>query len=192
MSTDGIELVALIAAALVAVAYLAARRRERRDRERWMRLRETAATRVADADPPRAPSRPAEALARAVEELKTARRLLEEVGVIGLWSQSDDSSDNRRRRQGLRESGWAVSGALRALTTWRAAQPDVPPPLAALEEDLRTLVGVLEGLTNDVTDTMGENLQFYVAVSKAAEQVAGLLERATRLTGEHGESGPPQ
>jgi chromosome segregation ATPase len=126
-----------------------------------------------------------DALARVMEELSTARRLLEEVSAIGLWSKSDDSSDNRRKRKGLRETDWAVSGALRALTELRSHQSDVPASLSTLEDELRVLVGVLEPLPDTVTDTMGENALLDSAISNISDKVSELLERASRLAAEY-------
>jgi len=125
------------------------------------------------------------ALARVMEELSTARRLLEEVYAIGLWSKSDDSSDNRRKREGLRETDWAVSGALRALMELRSHHSDVPAALNTLEDELRVLVGVLEPLPDTVTDTMGENALLDSTIGKVSDKVSELLERASRLAAEY-------
>ena len=127
----------------------------------------------------------ADALGRVMKELDTALHLLEEVDVIGLWSKSDDSSDNRRRRQGLREADWAVSGALRALTDLRAHQPDIPATLSALEAELRVLVGVLEPLPHTVTDTMAETGPLDVAIREISREISRLLETASQLAAEH-------
>ena len=127
-------------------------------------------------------STPAEALARAIAELETAKRLLEEIASLGVWFRSDDCSDNRRRRQGLRETDWAVSGAQRALagipTELRDARLD------ALETDLRSLVARLEPLPDTVSDTMADDdLPFYVAVRGLTDEVERLHQRAIAFAG---------
>jgi hypothetical protein len=127
-------------------------------------------------------STPAEALARAIADLETAKRLLEEIASLGVWSRSYDSSDNRRRREGLRETDWAVSGAHRELagipTELRDARLD------ALETDLRSLVARLEPLPDTVSDTMADDdLTFYVAVRNLTDEVERLHQRAIALAG---------
>lgn len=135
--------------------------------------------------PPRTPPNLVDALARVTRELEMARRLLDEVYAIGLWSKSDDSSDNRRKRQGLRETDWAVSGALRALTELRAHEPDQPVPLNVLEQELRLLVGVLEPLPDTVTDTMGDSGILDSAISASSTKVLELLTMASDLAAEY-------
>lgn len=120
----------------------------------------------------------AEALHRVVQELQTASRLLSEVYTIGLWSKSDDSSDNRRKRDGLRETDWAISGAHRAL---RDLQSD-SAELVALERDLHALVLEVEQLPGMVSDTMGENLTLDSAIREISQKVTTLMERALRMT----------
>ncbi|HYC92799.1 MAG TPA: hypothetical protein VEO54_26555 [Thermoanaerobaculia bacterium] len=124
-----------------------------------------------------------DALARVLAELDTAQHLLEEVSVIGLWSRSDDCSDNRQRRKGLRETDWAVSGALRALTDLRSHQPDIPAGLVTLEEELRALVKVLEPLPDTVSDTMGDTGPLDSAIREISREISNLRERASQLRG---------
>jgi hypothetical protein len=126
-----------------------------------------------------------DALARVIEELDTARRLLEDVYKIGLWSKSDDSSDSRRKRAGLRETDWAVSGAIRALTELRDHQPDIPAGMTTLEDELRLLVAVLEPLPGTVTDTMGENGLLDSTIGEISSEISNLMARASQLADEY-------
>lgn len=127
-------------------------------------------------------STPAEALAYAILELDAARKLLEEIASLGLWFRSDDSSDNRRRRQGLRETDWAVSAAQRAIAGIPAELRD--ERLDALEADLRSLVARLEPLPGTVSDTMADDdLPFYVSVRELSDAVERLHARAVELLG---------
>ena len=119
------------------------------------------------------------ALRRVIEELSTAERLLAEVYSIGVWVKSDDCSDNRRRRRGLRETDWAVSAAHRALTA--LPRESVRDALSALAQDLQALVAVLEPLPDTIPDTMGDNLDFDVTVSELAKRVTALQERTRQL-----------
>jgi hypothetical protein len=127
----------------------------------------------------------AEALMRVAAALDAARGLLDEVYWTGLWSKSDDSSDNRRKRKGIREADWAVSGALRALVELRSHQPDVAAGVAALETELRVLVGVLEPLPDSVTDTMGESGVLDSKISEISRQISNLIEKAADLAEEY-------
>ncbi|HEU4888787.1 MAG TPA: hypothetical protein VFV49_12950 [Thermoanaerobaculia bacterium] len=125
---------------------------------------------------------------RVLEELETAKRLLDEVYSIGLWSKSDD--DNRRKRQGMRETDWAVSGAHRTLTALRPRLQEVPEPIHALERDLGSLVAVIEPLPETIIDTMGENLALDSAINNISEEVTRLSARASQLVAEYSERGP--
>lgn len=133
----------------------------------------------------RTPPSVAEALIRVTQELDTARRLLGEIYSIGLWSKSDDSSDNRRKRNGLREKDWAVSGALRAITELRSYQPDSPESLNKLEDEMRALVAAVEPLPDIVTDTMGEDGVLDSAIGHISEKVSELLTMASDLAEEN-------
>ena len=126
---------------------------------------------------------PGEWLASAVGDLETAHRLLAEVYSIGLWSKSDDCSDNRKRREGLRETDWAVSGAQRAVAAVRAQLQDAR--LDALEDELRSLVTALEPLPDTVSDTMLETSALDAAISPLSDQIARLRERVSVLAAEY-------
>lgn len=174
MSEDQVALAALVAS-IVLIGAISASRRRRQAVER--EVRERVDRRQATREPPTA----GEALASVVNDLNTAARLLEEVSVIGLWSKSDDSSDNRRKRQGLRETDWAVSGALRALTDLRSADVDVPAQFQELEDELRTLVAQVEPLPDMVSDTMGVNFALDSAMIAAARKLSELQPRVVQL-----------
>jgi hypothetical protein len=182
MSGDTLSLLALFGSLLlIGAIWLTGRRMDRLSEERYKAL------------PPRVEPRPervvtvAEAVGRAVEELKTAKRLLDEVYTIGLWSKSDDCSDNRRKRQGLRETDWAVSGAQRAVASIAAPLRD--ERLDALEADLRALVARIEPLPDTVTDTMGDNLALDSTVSSLSDEVERLQEWASLLAAEAKDQG---
>lgn len=78
----------------------------------------------------------ADALSRAIEQLEKADQLLSEVFSIGLWTKSDDCSDNRQRRKFLREVDWALSDAYRALSGVRVEHPEDQTEVDALRSDL--------------------------------------------------------
>jgi hypothetical protein len=71
-----------------------------------------------------------------------------------------------------------VSGALRALLKLRSHPPDVSAGVAALENELRVLVGVLELLPDSVTDTMGESGVLESKISEISRQISNLIEKA--------------
>jgi len=125
------------------------------------------------------------ALARVMAELDKARRLLAEVYGIGLWSKSDDASDNRRKREGLRETDWALSSALRELTDLRSHHPNIPASLGTLEDKLRALVGALEPLPDTVSDTMGESRRLDSTISEISSEISNLMEKASHLAAEY-------
>jgi hypothetical protein len=185
MSAEDVALAALaVSAALAAILWF--KRRQRDLGERLSRLAEDTERRRttrADTEPPTL----GDALARVQDELSTAHRLLNEVYSIGLWTKSDDSSDNRRKRQVLRETDWAASGALRALTALQ--QSDVPASIHDLEHELRMLVAILEPLPDTVTDTTGENPGLDSIVGNASDKASELLQRAEQLAAEHGNQG---
>lgn len=186
MSAEDVALATLIVSVALA-AILWFKRRQRDLGERLSRLAgdaERRRTTPAANEPPTL----GDALARVHEELSTAHRLLNEVYSIGLWTKSDDSSDNRRKRQALRETDWAASGALRALTTL-PQQSDVPASIHGLEHELRMLVAILEPLSDTVTDTMGEDSALDSIVGNVSEKASELLQRAAQLAAEHGNHG---
>jgi len=119
----------------------------------------------------------AKTLMRACEDLEQASRLLEEVGSIGLWSKSDDSSDNRRKRNGIREADWAVSSACRRLAALQTQHADVN----AIEAELRAVVAFLEPLPDGIPDTMGDNPELDSKIGGALERIEETRRRATEL-----------
>lgn len=125
--------------------------------------------RLLEEHPPVPPPEPAALLARAVEELATAKRLLTEVDNVGLWIKADDASDNREKCTKLREADWAASGAQRALA---AAGAD--------DADVRALVALLEPLPDMVTDTMLSNPALDEKVHEALARVDAIAERLRR------------
>lgn len=186
--SDDTALAAFVAsAAVLATIWWLAQRDEARSRERYEAMRAASGT-ASVLKPATGPAGSADivaALERVLEELKTAKHLLDEVYSIGLWSKSDDSSDNRRKRQGMRETDWAVSGAHRALTALRPRLQEVPEPLHALERDLGSLVAVIEPLPETIIDTMGENFALDSAINNISEEVTRLSARASQLAAEY-------
>lgn len=112
---------------------------------------------------------------RVVEQLELASRLLDEVFSIGLWTESTDSSDNRNRRKGIRETDWAVADAYRA-----AASID-SPEAQALARDLLALDASIEPIPDTISDIMATNVGFDATIRELQEKVTELLERARRL-----------
>ncbi|HKS23635.1 MAG TPA: hypothetical protein VJZ76_12600 [Thermoanaerobaculia bacterium] len=102
---------------------------------------------------------------RAIEQLELAARLLEEESNVGLWVSSDDCSDNRRRRQLLREADWAISDAHRCL-------PD--------DAAIAALMAKVEPLADLVTEWMGANPWLDLQVMGAREEAEKLAERLRR------------
>jgi len=193
MSGDSVALLAFLAsAAVLGSIWLWGRRTDARSRERYETVRRSMASR-ATAEAEAGPLSPAgelaaisDALKRVMGELETAQRLLDEVYSIGLWSKSDDSSDNRRKRQGMRETDWAVSGAHRALKGLRPRLREIPEPLDALEGDLAALVAVIEPVPETILDTMADhNPALDSAHYRISEEVTRLSERASRLAAEY-------
>jgi hypothetical protein len=133
---------------------------------------------------PSAPPPVLDLLRRAEDELSAAGRLLSEVYSIGLWVQADDSSDNRSKRNALRETDWAVSGAWRALSAIQLEWPDLQVAVASLAGDTHSIVRLLEPLPDTIADTMGENLSLDATMSSLTDQVAALRERVQNLIAE--------
>lgn len=113
---------------------------------------------------------------RIADRLDEAKRLLDEVYSIGVWVTSDDSSDNRRRRELLREVDWAVSGALRTVA-------DLPPgpAIEPLRRDLEALVRIVEPLPGTVSDIMGDTLALDSAILDVTERLAAIREQVEPL-----------
>jgi len=78
-----------------------------------------------------------------IDYLRQAAALLDEVQSIGLWSRADDCSDNRRRRQALREADWAVADAYRRLVA-------LPSELASEAKAIDEMLEVLPDLVTDI------------------------------------------
>ncbi len=98
------------------------------------------------------------------EILEKTAALLNEADNIGLWSKSDDSSDNRNKRRLLREADWKSSEGVRALQAAGAEH-------AQLEADFRELMHFLESLPDEVTDWMGANPQLDSKVREALHMI---------------------
>lgn len=197
MPGDSVALLAFLGSAVVlGLIWMWGRRLDERSRERYEAMREASAARVASGVTPSEESEVltpagelalvAEALSRVLAELETATRLLDEVYSIGLWSKSDDCSDNRRKRQGMRETDWAVSGAHRALKGLRPRLREIPEPLDALERDLASLVAVIEPVPETISDIMADhNPALDSAHYRISGEVTRLSERASQLAAEY-------
>ena len=123
-------------------------------------------------------------LTRVDEELHNAARLLQEADVIGLWSKSDDCSDNRNKRRLLREADWAVSGALRAVAEFQDSQDGWQAAVASLSDRIRALVELLEPLPPMITDTKLANPHVDGAIQTALDEIARLIEQTAMLSGD--------
>lgn len=123
-------------------------------------------------------------LQRAIGDLRSAARLLAEVYSIGVWVKADDCSDNRRRRKGLREADWAVSGAYRALNAIELEWPDLQASVRSLAQEADAIVRVLEPLPDTIPDTMGDNLELDCTVSTLIEQMEALCARVETIAAE--------
>jgi chromosome segregation ATPase len=170
MSGDPLALAAFLGAmGLLAILWLAGRRKPP---EPLPRRAERSEPRVVTAQ---------EALTSVRRNLETALELLREVDTIGLWVRSDDCSDNRRKREGLREMDLEVSSARRAVA-------DISPPfrdarLDELENDLRTLRARTEPLPATVIDT-GENPELDGTIRSLTNEIEQLQHRVSLLAAE--------
>jgi len=121
-------------------------------------------------------------LSRAIEQLEKADKLLGDVFSIGIWTKSDDCSDNRERRRGLREVDWAVSDAWRALSSVGVAYPVLQREVDALLTEIRSLVATFEPLPDSITDIMGENPALDVTIMESREKLGVLIARMEKLS----------
>jgi len=119
------------------------------------------------------------ALDKVIEYLDDAERILREVDSIGLWVKSDDCTDNRQRRRGLRDADWTVAGAVRKIASVRI--PSVQPLIDALAKDLGELDQFLEPLPDLVSDIMDRNPDLDGKVGKALDEIGKLRDRARSL-----------
>jgi hypothetical protein len=191
MSGDQIAILAFLgSAAVLGLIWMWGRRVDERSRERYEAMKASLAARPVPEAGPLSPAGELAAISDALEEvlgdLAKAQRLLDEVYSIGLWSKSDDCSDNRRKRQGMRETDWAVSGARRALRELRPRLREIPEPLDALERDLASLVAVIEPVPETISDTMADhNPALDSAHYRISGEVTRLSQRASQLAAEY-------
>ena len=191
MSGDQVALLAFLgSAATLGLIWMWGRRVDARSRERYETMKASLASRPAPEVGPLGPAGELAAISEALKEvlgdLAKAQGLLDEVYSIGLWSKSDDCSDNRRKRQGMRETDWAVSGARRALRDLRPRLQEIPESIDALEQDLVSLVAVIEPVPETVIDT-GENPALDSAIYRISAEVTRLSEQASQLAAEYGQ-----
>jgi len=123
----------------------------------------------------------AEELVRAARTLGLLSERFAEVDTIGLWSKSDDSSDNRRKRQGLREADWDASYVNRVLTEFLPLAGEARAELQPLADAAAELQALIEPLAGLVTDTMGTNYDLDVRLSHAREKAAELQGQVATL-----------
>jgi hypothetical protein len=120
------------------------------------------------------PAEPGRALTSAMGALDEAHALLAEVDGIGLWSGSDDDSDNRHRRAGLREADWAVSRAHREIRECVAQGRELRHRLEPVEAELAELVRFMESLPELVSVTRDPNFLLSRGVGEARERVSAV------------------
>ncbi|HEX8674074.1 MAG TPA: hypothetical protein VF710_19405 [Longimicrobium sp.] len=123
----------------------------------------------------------ADELVRVARTLASLNERLAEVDAIGLWSKSDDSSDNRRKRQGLREADWDASYVNRVLAEFLPLAAETRAELQPLADAAAELQALIEPLAGLVTDTMGIHYDLDVRLSHAREKAAELQARAAAL-----------
>lgn len=127
------------------------------------------------------PDRAAEELQRVARTLSILSERLAEVDTIGLWSKSDDSSDNRRKRQGLKEADWDASFVNRVLTEFLPLAGETRPDLQPVADAAAELQEMLEPLAGLVTDTMLANYDLDIRLTRAREKTAALQAHVARL-----------
>jgi chromosome segregation ATPase len=126
-------------------------------------------------------------LKRVQDQLENAQRLLDEVYSIGVWVQSDDCSDNRNRRRGLREFRTEIGGAQVSIRDMEAEPPPgIDGPLKELRRDLEEFYEELRPLPDSISDTSGNTQELDSNIRKFRERVSGLQERTGRLIEEYG------
>jgi hypothetical protein len=192
MSGDQVATLAFLgSAAVFGLIWLLGRRADVRNRERYDTVQRYLASRAAaeaeavPLSPAEAPAAICEALKEVLGDLKKAQGLLDEVSTIGVWSKSDGCGDNREKRQKMRETDWAVSGAHRALKQLRPRLQEFPEPIDALERDLASLVAVIEPLPETILDTMLDTPALDSAIYGISPEIARLSERASQLAAEY-------
>jgi hypothetical protein len=126
----------------------------------------------------------AEELVRVARTLELLTERLAEVDTIGLWSKSDDSGDNRRKRQGLREADWDASYVNRVLTGFLPLAGEARAELQPLADAAAELQALIEPLAGLVTDTTGIHYDLDVRLSHAREKAAELQARVAALLAE--------
>jgi hypothetical protein len=124
-------------------------------------------------------------LDRVAENLVNAHQIVNDVYVIGVWSTSDDSSDNRQRRKGLREADWAASGASSKLRSFETTEPELQRDFALLDADIRAVVADLELLLDTVSNIMDSTLALDVSINDAKAQIEALRERCLGIASEY-------
>ena len=123
----------------------------------------------------------ADELVRVARTLGLLSERLAEADTIGLWSKSDDSSDNRRKREGLRGADWDVSYVNHVLTEFLPLAGEARPELQPLADAAAELQARIEPLAELVTDTMETNYDLDVRLSQARERTAELQAQVAAL-----------
>ena len=119
------------------------------------------------------------------EDLMNAHQILDDVSNIGVWSKSDDCSDNRQRRKGLREADSRVSRARRRLTDLETTEPELQRDFALLDADIGAVVADLEPLPDTVSDIMDKNPALDVSIYDAMARIDALRERSLGMSSEY-------
>jgi hypothetical protein len=127
----------------------------------------------------------AEELVRVARTLSLLSDRLAEVDTIGLWSKSDDSSDNRRKRQGLTEADWDASFVNRVLTEFLPLAGEARQELQPLADAAAELQALIEPLAGLVIDTMLTNYDLDVRLSRAREKTADLQAQVAALLADY-------
>lgn len=123
----------------------------------------------------------AEELVRVARTLGLLGERLAEADTIGLWSKSDDSSDNRRKRQWLMEADWDASYVNRTLAGFLPLAGDARAELQPLADAAAELQAMIEPLAGLVTDTMVANYDLDVRLTRARGKTAELQAQVATL-----------